>query len=382
MACSSPPVRTPYRPVKNVDSTAAPGQAQFDNRIEALDSSTRQASPPSRLPCYAFVELTNFSSFTREGQAAESETLLSPIIVAPIPFTELILSWNVDLPKESGLRVEAQVISGSHRTRFYNLGSWSQDSAACPRQSMRNQGDADGEVRTDTLVLKQPASNLQLRLTLFPNKAGAFPRLKLLGFSFASAERTNCSGPVATGSARGSELAVPELSQLSYPDGREWCSPTCVSMVLNYWAQTLRRNDLKVDVPDVAHAIHDPNWPGTGNWPFNTAYAGQFAGMKAYVRRFNDLAEIEPWIKARVPIILSISSDALHGRALDRNNGHLVVCAGFTSDGNVVMHNPWADLAAGQHVRRIYDRARVIRAWASSRNTAYVIYPEPTSVRN
>jgi uncharacterized protein YvpB len=345
-------------------------------------SSKPPVVPPARLSCCAFVELTNFSSFTRQGQGAESETLLSPIIVAPIPFTELILSWNVDLPEESGLRVEAQVISGSHRTRFYNLGSWSQESAACPRQSMRNQRDADGDVRTDTLVLRQPASTLQLRLTLFPDKAGAFPPLKLLGFSFAGAERTNCLASVAPGSAWGRELPVTELSQLSYPDGREWCSPTCVSMVLNYWAQTLRREDLKVEVPTVAHAIHDPNWPGTGNWPFNTAYAGQFAGMKAYVRRFNDLAEIEPWIKARVPIILSISSDALHGRALDRNNGHLVVCAGFTSDGNVVICNPWADLAAGQQVRRIYDRARVVRAWASSRNTAYVIHPEPTSLRN
>jgi uncharacterized protein YvpB len=210
---------------------------------------------------------------------------------------------------------------------------------------------------------------------LVPNKEGAVPRLKLLGLSFASASRTNCPSSVTPGSAWGRELKVPEVSQLSSPDGREWCSPTCVAMVLNYWAQTLHRADLNVDLPEVAHAVYDPNWSGTGNWPFNTAYAGHFAGMKAYVRRFNDLAELEPWIKAGVPIILSISSDALHGRPIDRHNGHLVVCVGFTSGGDVIIHNPWADFAAGQHVKRTYERARVIAAWASSRNTAYVIFP-------
>jgi len=305
-----------------------------------------------------------------------SQVLLSPVIVAPIRFTELIVSWNAELPKETGLQVEAQAISGKHSTRFYNLGSWSEGSAVCPRQSMRGQRDGEGEVRTDTLVLKQPASDLQIRFTLFSNKQGAVPKVKLLGLSFASAPPTKCLSSATPGSAWGRELKVPELSQLSHPDGREWCSPTCVAMVLNYWAQTLHRPDLQVDLPAVAHAVHDPNWPGTGNWPFNTAYAGHFAGMKAYVRRFNDLAELEPWIKAEVPIILSISSDALHGRPIDRHNGHLVVCAGFTPEGNVIINNPWADFAAGQHVKRIYDRARVISAWASSRNTAYVIYPE------
>ena len=34
------------------------------------------------------------------------------------------------------------------------------------------------------------------------------------------------------------ELAVPECSQMVYPDGGTvWCSPTSVSMVLAYWQQ-------------------------------------------------------------------------------------------------------------------------------------------------
>jgi hypothetical protein len=57
----------------------------------------------------------------------------------------------------------------------------------------------------------------------------------------------------------------------------------------------------------------------------------------------------------------------------------LVVCIGFTENGDVVINDPATNLAKGQHVRHIYKRANVINAWRNSRNTVYLIYPEATN---
>jgi hypothetical protein len=65
--------------------------------------------------------------------------------------------------KEQSLRV----------TKFYNLGHWSMDATRHARQSVNGQADADGDVQTDTLILKQRGAQLQLRLTLGDDREGA-----------------------------------------------------------------------------------------------------------------------------------------------------------------------------------------------------------------
>jgi hypothetical protein len=38
-------------------------------------------------------------------------------------------------------------------------------------------------------------------------------------------------------------------------------------MIMAYWVQQLKRPELDHDVPDIADAISDAKWKGTGNWP-------------------------------------------------------------------------------------------------------------------
>lgn len=87
-----------------------------------------------------------------------------------------------------------------------------------------------------------------------------------------------------------------------------------VAMVLAYWADELGRSEFRRDVPEIAAAVFDPNWPGTGNWPFNTAFAGQFPGMRAFVTCMADIAQLEAWVAAGVPPVASVSSDVMNGR--------------------------------------------------------------------
>jgi hypothetical protein len=145
-------------------------------------------------------------------------------------------------------------------------------------------------------------------------------------------------------------------------------------MVLEYWSHILQRPELNRTVPYVAHSVHDPQWPGTGNWSFNVAFAGSFAGMRAYVSRLDDLSHVEAWIAAGVPVALSVDYDLLKGTE-GRSGGHLVVCNGFTPAGDVIIADPGRKPVDGQRYR-VFPRRNVIAGWAASKNTVYLIHPE------
>jgi len=321
-----------------------------------------------------FLPITDFSQFTRtQGASTEAVVLNSPVIDVPIEWHELIVSWNVEALPDTFLKVEARPIYSARETKYYTLGLWSPSGKTFPRESVNGQGDADGDVKTDILVLKQPARRLQLRLTLNGGET-AVKQLRFIGLSFwnRQAERPALEPNQA---AWGKTIEVPQRSQLAYEGGRGWCSPTAVSMVLAYWSQRLKRPELDKDVPEVATGVHDPQWPGTGNWPFNTAFAGTFSGMRAFVTRLTDVSELEDWIAAGVPVILSVSYRLLKGKE-SGSEGHLVVCVGFTKGGDVVVNDPWAKLEEGEKVRKTFPRKNLIEGWGASSNTVYLIYPD------
>ncbi len=323
-----------------------------------------------------FLAFTSFSRFHKSAGSHPHQTvILSPELKTPIPWDELVVSWNAIVPPGTGLKFEARAIYPDRATRYYTLGYWAEDARQQRRESVRDQKDDDGEVKTDIMVLNHLADRLQLRVTLFGASDHIMPRLKLLGLSLLNS-RVSLTPQSGTKLAWGQALAVPERSQLSYQGGRDWCSPTSVSMVLAYWAEVLQRAELDADVPAVAAGVHDRNWPGTGNWPFNMAFAGRFEGMRGCVTRLADISELEMLVAARIPPVVSVSYDLLHGWSPDRGNGHLVVCVGFTEQGDVVVNDPWADFKKGDRVRQVVLRENFVKAWRHSRQTAYLIRPE------
>jgi Peptidase_C39 like family len=325
-----------------------------------------------------FTSFTNFSKFSKDAGEISGETvLISPEIATPNAWNELVVSWNV--PAGVDLKVEARGIYPDHATKFYTLGLWSDDPSRHPRESVKGQQDADGDVRTDTLVLKQLTTKAQLRLTLGGVPDAKSPMLKFIGLSFCDSRKPDVPfSPSKT--AWGRNLPVPERVQSGYDGPGGWCSPASLSMVLAYWSAELHRPELDRSVPEVAAGVNDPVYDGTGNWPFNTAYAGAFPGIRAYVTRLDDVQELEQWIVAGGPVILSVSSYLTNDRHDGPDNGHLIVCVGFTETGDVVANDPGVSVKRGERVRRVYPRERVINAWKRSRYTVYLVYPETAAI--
>ena len=152
--------------------------------------------------------------------------------------------------------------------------------------------------------------------------------------------------------------------------GEAWCSPTSTSMVLAYYGRLPPASDYAWVsssyrdryVDHVARRTFDFRYDGTGNWPFNTAYAARHVD-DAFVTRLATLREPSGSSTSgsrsspRSPSTGASST----GAPISATNGHLVVIVGFTADGKVVVNDPAA--ADNAPVRRTYDRGQFERAW-------------------
>jgi hypothetical protein len=342
----------------------------------AVVSSGRPA--PMRAPegGRRFVGIREFAGWTTEPVTGQNKQVhTSPEIDPGMTWDELIVSWNIPSSPTRYLTIEAQALYADRATKWYTMAHWSENPALHPRESVKKQKDTDGDVDTDTLVLTRPADRVRLRVTAGGADSAESGPPAFLGVSFLSSKAAaKESGPNRR--AWGSCIDVPRRSQLSYEGGKVWCSPTSTSMVIGYWAKRLKRPDLDRDVPAVAAGVNDPNWPGTGNWPFNTAYAGSLPGMRAYVTRLGGVHELEAWIRSGVPVVCSVSYRLLYGKENPEAGGHIVVCVGFTKKGDPIIHDPWARLERGDSVRQTIPRKNLAAAWAKSKNTVYLIHPE------
>ena len=361
-----------------------------------------------------FLGFTQFEKFERTN-TADAAVFTSPKIEAAIDWNELVASWNFRGDAQLGLEVEARAIHSGGETKWYRLGKWSLEPKRFPRESVPAQRDDDGAVATDVLKLQRKARALQLRVTL--RGVNELAPIKFLGVAICDREIVGEAGTDLSAdgdlrsssrrndgprnslrrdefheSPRGDELReslpslppnkeawsrsldVPRQSQMAFENGGEWCSPTAVTMMLSYWAEKLSRPELRHDVPEAAQAVNDPNWPGTGNWSFNMAFAGSHDGIRAYVARMSDVSELEDWIAAGVPVAVSVRYGILKG-AENPGNGHLVVCVGFDQEGNIIVNDP-----GRTQVRQTYSRENLVKAWARSENTVYLIYPEDWKV--
>jgi hypothetical protein len=330
----------------------------------------------------------------------------SPVFRQGFDATQLVASWNASTPAKTWLTVEMQGrTAAGATTQWYTMGRWAQGDTDIIRTSVPNQEDANGFVDVDTFVAKsgQTLRSYQLRVTLY-REAGshAVPRLSMVG-AMTSAIPDRFTVPISPNAgAWGIELPVPRLSQNihvgEYPNygggGEAWCSPTSTEMVAEYWgkrpsAQDMAWIDPSIKDPTVDHAarfIYDKDYDGTGNWPFNTAYAATL-GLAGHITRLHSLAELEQYIKAGIPVVTSQSfrADELDGAGYG-TSGHLMVIVGFTATGDVIANDPAS--SSDDAVRNVYRRDQFETIWlrtkrytasgnlaSGSGGVAYIIHP-------
>jgi Peptidase_C39 like family len=315
-------------------------------------------------------------------------TWTGPWLTPGFVFQHVIASWNGDTPPGTFIVVELQGRKPDDGdTGWYILGKWAFDDTTFERTSVGGQRDENGDVTVDVFTAGTPLLSYRLRLTLTGSPESS-PTIRLL--TAIAATGTGIPSIVSTALTGSVELEVPTYAQGihagEYPEldggGEAWCSPTSTAMVMAFWGAGPTPVEMAWVSPDYAdpwvdHAARftfDREYQGTGNWSFNTAYAGHY-GLDAFVTRLRSLQEAELFVHAGIPLVTSISVEpgALDGFQLPRGtSGHLVVIVGFTPEGNVIVNDPATD--ANDTVRRVYDRAQFEAVWiGGSGGVAYVI---------
>ncbi|MBT9259805.1 MAG: C39 family peptidase [Clostridiales bacterium] len=297
----------------------------------------------------------------------------SPVV--EVPFEEAIASWEAVTPPGTWVEILFQARTVEGWTGWYSMGLWHDGGGPFPRTSLPWQGDAFGRVETDTLILFKEADALRLQAMLYTADPSSRPLLRQVAVTFAPPlhQRTASLLPAARSPIL---LEVPPRSQMVYPDGGEaWCSPTSTSMVMAYWAKKKKEPRWDLPVPEVVKGVWDEAYGGAGNWSFNTAFAASL-GLSAQVARFSSLDELEAWIRAGIPAVISAAwrEGELPGAPISRTGGHLLVVRGFDEVGDVLALDPAG--ATDEEVPRTYPRSILERLWLRhSKGTAYLIYP-------
>jgi hypothetical protein len=261
------------------------------------------------------------------------------------PAREAIVSWNARAPHGS-LELRAERADGA-TSGWLPYARWNE-------RERRSLGGADAvaTIAIDVVRASAPLVAIEVRsdapletLAVATPPAGE-PR-----------PRTNAAPRI---------IDVPQRSQYdpAHPGERGWCSPASLSMVLAHFGY-------ERSVAELAAAVRDEAYGGTGNWAFNVAAAGAL-GLSAAVVYLRDLVAAEHFTSEGFPLVLSFAwkSGGLPDAPLDASDGHLAVLCGFDEDGDAVCNDP-----AQASLRATYPREAFERVWLGHGGVAYAIVP-------
>ena len=309
--------------------------------------------------------------------------------------TSLIPSWSITTPGGTWARIDVRVRNGSAVGSWDTVARWAGSTSRVKRSSYPAQGDDLARLSTDTVIANagQSFDQYQVRVMLYrPKGSSSTPSLHAVNASAATFTSRSAATSATTMTAT-VDLPVPRSSQMihkgHFPQwgggGEAWCSPTSTSMVMRYFSKGPKKSAYsswskraESFVDHAARYTYDHQYKGTGNWPFNTAYAAGYS-LDTYVTRLDSLQDAEAYIRAGIPLVASVAfgRGELTGSPISSTPGHLMVVRGFTASGQVIANDPAA--AGSSTVRRIYSRAQFEKAWLNgSGGVVYVI--RPTSV--
>lgn len=327
--------------------------------------------------------------YLNTSRTYEYSVWTSPVLRLRLSGNQLTSHWNAHTPDGTFLKVEMRAIMEDGHSDWWTMGIWTFADADLRRTSVNNQSSSYGEIDTDTWSShgSHRMHAYQLRLTLYrlPGLTVS-PRVWQIG-AIASYVPDRTTVPASPpGPATGITLPVTPYAQNihsgQYPQygggGEAWCSPTSTEMVSEYWGGKPNSSQLSwinssyadPTVDYAARYTYDWGYAGTGNWPFNTAYAASFGHggadaawprLDGMVSRLNSLWELEVLVAAGFPVITSQSFTKAE-MGFYSTDGHLWVVMGFTQDGTGVIVNDPASNSDG-NVYTVYDRREFEIVW-------------------
>jgi hypothetical protein len=300
-----------------------------------------------------------------------SGTWTSPEVTTQFAFTELIPSYNPHCPPETGLRFDVRTrdAASAKWSNWFYLGSWGRTLASVEREIQND----FGSVEVDTLKLARPADAYQVRIHFYAFNLNekVNPTLRRLSVVYSGAIRDGGLRktsviPVSLAPDFSCDIPVPFRAQgnAARPLRPEICSPTSVSMVMQYLGRDL-------PTEENALAIYDSEYGLFGNWARAVAWAGE-NGFDAWVTRYRNWDQVKATLAQGQPIIASIRFDKgqCPSFVLKQTDGHLIVIRGMTRQGDLIVNDP---VSRDKGNGAVYKASELAKAWFEHGGVGYII---------
>lgn len=295
---------------------------------------------------------------------AEAARFASVTYTPAHPFRDLLVSWNVSVPKAAGFCVELRVAreAGAWSPWLY-VGDWGN----VPEIERATETDG-GKIDTDFFRGQVTFDSAQVRVRAWSTGDAKGSELGLDRLTLCFSNRELRVEPRASDSkSMAFRLPVPTRSQRTEAAdiADRICSPTSLAMVLAYRGASHATADVAARAFDARHDIY-------GNWPRNVQAAYTF-GVPGYLTRIASWNEAEALIREQQPIIASIAVQPgeLPGAPYPKTDGHLIVITGFDAADGVQVNDP--AVADPEKSRLVYKRADLSRCWLERGGTAYIL---------
>ncbi len=303
----------------------------------------------------------NGKYLTLQDGVLNGEVILKPQTSA-FPFNQGLPSWNGTSPQNnSGFKVQMRFPYAGGWSPWLTVGFWQ----ANIWSTYGTRTYAEGTVDIDYVKLNTYVSSWQFKVIMTrTSTAQPSPTLHQLSF-FVSDSRT-------TSNVNITQIVMDNPAQLFIPTnhiyqysvdpviGGDICSPTSVSMILKSY-------NINVDPYQFALSTRDPYFDLFGVWPRVVQNASQY-GLKGVVNRYRTWSQTREVLANGGRIAMSLGSPLYP-------NGHLVMLAGFTTDGRPIVHDP----AKSNGYSYVFSKSDLSQSWFNKGGIAYTFYLADTS---
>ncbi len=321
---------------------------------------------------------TEKQSVIFHGEAKEG--FLESFQIEPgFPFATLLFSWNAEkLPAYSLLNFEVEVSAGGdtwHRFQYLTYGVIDTLEMSQIKESPERI-DGIGFVDTDILKLEKPMRFARVLVRAIGTGESREIVLRRTSFCFVAdnlnwreyRKSRDVYSDVEIGKVK---LAVPYYHQRGMPEGLSGncCSPTSVTMVLNY-------HNKNVDLVPFCHEVYDSYHDMFGNWPYNVQAAYLMGMRKTWLEIHSSFDEIYEEVSEGKPVVISIAYgyDELPNSPIhSTEEGHLIVVVGFDGPDTVICNDPAGHNVEDGIIR--YPRKELETAWIGHGGVAYHLWP-------
>ena len=273
------------------------------------------------------------------------------------PFNRGLPSWNGTVRDDNtSFLIQMRFPEGSGWSDWLTVGYWKNFIWG----SYGRTSFSGGYVDIDYVKLNSYANRWQFRINMLrKNASESSPTVHKLSFFVSDTRTTESIDYNSILNDNPAEIFIPTefFYQYAIDDeiGGSICSPTSVSMAL-------RSYDIEVDPYYFAVDTYDPYHKIFGVWPRAVQNASE-KGLEGTVNRYRTWSEAREVLAKGGRIVITV------GRPLYA--GHLMMLAGFTSDGKPIVHDP----ARSNGYAYVFNKSDLSRSWFDKGGIAYTFFP-------